>query len=45
MVSCIVGGAVSCKRKMGLRVSNDVLCASKEDGIEGWIEKEERIDA
>ena len=36
-----VGGAVSCQRKMGLRVSNDVVCVSKEDGMERWIERGE----
>ena len=36
-----VRGVVSCQRKMGLRVSNVLLCASKEDGIEEWIEREE----
>ena len=38
-----VSGAVSCQRKMGLRVINVLLCASTEDGIEGCIEREENI--
>ena len=41
---CYVGdvrGVVSWQRKMGLLVSNVLLCASTEDRIEGWIEREE----
>ena len=37
---CYVGGVrsvVSCQRKMGLRVSDVLLCTSTEDEIEGCI--------
>ena len=37
------GGAVSCKRKMGLESVMMLFCVSKGDEIEGW--KERREDA
>ena len=43
-VSCNMGGAVSCQKKMGLRVSNDaILCVQRGQDIRVERERGEKM--